>query len=224
VALWLDRPAKRNALDAALARALIDALPGPGDARAVLIGSSAPTSFSAGADLSIPDGERTAVSDLLYELHGRIAASVVPVVAVVEGPAVGGGAQIALAADLRVGGPAASFRFPGPGHGLAVGAWGLPALVGRGRALDLCLTMRVVEAEEAFRIGLLDRLCDDPRAEALALAEQLAALDPAAVERVKDVVNEATGVRIALERERAGNLASWSGSVEGLRRPGGPGA
>lgn len=217
VALWLDRPHSRNALDRALTEALLDALPGQGDARAVVLGSSDPTAFCSGADLTMPDGERAEVSDLLYELHGRIARSPVPVVVAVEGAAVGGAAQLALAADLRVGGPSARFRFPGPGHGLAVGAWGLPAVVGRSRALDLCLTMRTVEADEALRIGLLDRLSDEPRAEAIALAEQLATLDPDAVERVKQVVNEATGALAALELERQGNRP-WSGSVEGLGR------
>jgi enoyl-CoA hydratase/carnithine racemase len=215
VALWLDRPGRRNALDRALTEALLHALARPGDARAVVLGSSDPAAFCAGADLKMPDAERAEVSDLLYELHARIARLPVPVVAAVEGAAVGGGAQIALAADLRVGGPNARFRFPGPGHGLAVGAWGLPAVVGRGRALDLCLTMRTVDAGEAVRIGLLDRLTDEPRAAALALASQLAALDPGAVERVKQVVNEATGSLAALELERGGNRP-WSGSTEGL--------
>jgi enoyl-CoA hydratase/carnithine racemase len=75
--------------------------------------------------------------------------------------------------------------------------------------------MRTVEAGEALRIGLLDRLGDEPRAEALALAGRLATLDPDAAARVKLVVNEATGALAALELERHGNRP-WSGSVEGL--------
>jgi enoyl-CoA hydratase/carnithine racemase len=217
LALWLDRPEKRNALDGALTQALLAALPGAGEARALLLGSSDPAAFCAGADLTMPDAERSEVSDLLYELHGRVARLPIPVVAVVEGAAVGGGAQLALASDLRVGGPSARFRFPGPGHGLAVGAWGLPAVVGRSRAIDLCLTMRTVDADEAMRIGLLDRLSDEPRVEAMALAEQLATLAPAAVARVKAVVDRATGAGAALALEREGNRP-WSGSIEGLGR------
>jgi enoyl-CoA hydratase/carnithine racemase len=217
LALWLDRPRRRNAFDAQLTDELLAAVGDPGDARAIVIGSTDPRSFSAGADLSIPDTDRAGVSDRLYELHLAIARSPVPVIAAVEGAAVGGGAQVAIAADMRVGGRDARFRFPGPGHGLAVGAWGLPSLVGRSRALDLCLTMRTVGADEAFRIGLLDRLADDARAEALELAAALAALDPAAVRRTKEIVNEATRAPAALEHEREGNRA-WSGSVEGLTR------
>ena len=86
------------------------------------------------------------------------------VVAALDGAAVGGGAQLAIAADLRVAAPAAFLQLAGPGHGLAVGAWGLPSLVGRGRALDLCLSMRPVEREEALAIGLVDRVADDAAA------------------------------------------------------------
>jgi enoyl-CoA hydratase/carnithine racemase len=125
---------------------------------------------------------------------------------------------LAVAADLRVGGPQASFRFPGPGHGLAVGAWALPSLVGRGRAVDLCLTMRRVAAEEALAIGLLDRLVDDPVAVALEEAAAFARLDAAAAARVKAITGQASGLLDALESERAGN-ATWSGAVEALRRP-----
>ena len=78
--------------------------------------------------------------------------------------------------------PRRALRFVGPGHGLAVGAWALPSLVGRGRALDLCLTMRCGRrARRRCAIGLVDRVADDADAAALALAAEIAALDPAAV-------------------------------------------
>jgi enoyl-CoA hydratase/carnithine racemase len=221
VALWLNRPDRRNALDGDLVRALREALAGA-PARAVVIGSADPASFCAGADLRMDDAERAEVSDLLYELYGQIVRLSAPVIAAVDGPAVGGGAQLAIAADLRIGSPAARFRFAGPGHGLAVGAWGLPSLVGRGRAMDLCLSMRTVAGEEAHAIGLLDRLEDDPRAAALALAGEIAALRGDAVSRVKAIAREATGLLDALRLEREGNRR-WSGSIEGLvRRPEAP--
>ena len=71
-------------------------------------------------------------------------ASPVIIIASIHGAAVGAGAQLAVASDLRIGSPPARFRFAGPGHGLAVGAWGLPSLVGRGRAAEICLSMRWV--------------------------------------------------------------------------------
>ncbi len=215
VALWLDRPDKRNALDRRLVKALADAF-GDRDARAFVLGSAHPGIFCAGADLSLADGERAQVSDLLYRLYQRMLLSPAPVIAAVDGPAVGGGAQLALASDLRVGGAGARLRFVGPGHGLAVGSWGLPSLVGRGRALDLCLAMRDVPAEEALAIGLLDRVEADPGAAALALAAELSKLDAGAVARAKSVVRTASGVLAALDEERRGNRDSWSGSVVGL--------
>jgi enoyl-CoA hydratase len=214
LALWLDRPQARNALDATLVAALHEAFQNS-RARAFVLGSTDSRCFCAGADLRLPDAERAAVSEQLYELYRAMVLAPAPIVAAVQGPAVGGGAQLALAADLRVGSPTASFRFPGPGHGLSVGAWGLPSVVGRGRTIDLCLTMRTVGAEEAAGIGLLDRVDEDPSEAALALADSLARLDPAAAARVKAITRSACGLLDALEQERAGN-ASWSGSVEGL--------
>ena len=133
--------------------------------------------------------------------------------AAIDGPAVGGGAQLAVACDVRVAGPEARVRFVGPGHGLAVGAWALPSLVGRGRAMELCLSMRWVDAQEALAIGLVDRRADDADAEALALAEQIAGLDAPAVARVKQVVGTAAGRDAALAEEAEGNRGAWSGSM-----------
>ncbi len=215
VGLWLDRPDMRNALHRPLVAALTEHF-AERDVRAFVLGSHSPGAFSAGADLSLDDAERAEVSDLLYALYGTMLDSPAPIVATIDGPAVGGGAQLALASDIRIGGYRASLRFVGPGHGLAVGAWGLPSLVGRGRAVDLCLSMRTVAADEALALGLLDRVEADPFAAALALVAEIATLDAAAVARVKSVARTASGVLAALDEERTGNRASWSGSVGGL--------
>jgi enoyl-CoA hydratase/carnithine racemase len=219
VRIRLDRPARRNALDAELVEALHDAV-GSLDARAAVLGSTDPSVFCAGADVDMDDAERALVSDRLYALYDRMLAAGTPLIAALGGAAVGGGAQLAVACDLRVAGPAARLRFPGPGHGLAVGAWALPSLVGRGRAIELCLSMRWVAADEAHRIGLVDRVADDAEAAALDLAEAVAALDPDAVRRVKDVVGAAGRDADALAQEAAGNRRSWSGSLAGLTRDG----
>lgn len=216
LALWLDRPEMRNALDAELVTALHVAFQ-RADVRAFVLGSTDSRCFCAGADLRLPDAERAEVSNSLYELYRTMVCAEAPIVAAIEGPAVGGGAQLAIASDVRIGGPTARLRFPGPGHGLSVGAWALPSLVGRGRALDLCLTMRTVEAEEARAIGLLDRLEADPRQAACLTASAIAELDSAAAARVKAVARTATALLPALEAEREGN-APWSGSTEGLGR------
>ena len=214
--LTLDRPERRNALDRPLLEALLDAFAAQ-EEPVVVLGSTTPEAFCSGADLRLQDAERAEVSDLLYELYGRITSSDAIVVAALDGPAVGGGAQLAIAADLRVAARTARIRLAGPGHGLAVGAWGLPSLVGRGRAMDLCLTMRPVDAEEALRIGLVDRVVDDASAAAVELAAELARLDPAAAARVKRVAWASARALDALEVERAENRAAWSGSMEVAR-------
>jgi enoyl-CoA hydratase len=210
--LRLDRPAKRNAIDRELAQALVEAF-ATLDAAVVILGSSGPGAFCAGLDLSLEPAERAAVSDLLYETYEGMLTSPAAIVASIAGPAIGGGAQLAIASDLRVAGPDAQIRFAGPGHGLAVGAWGLGSLVGRGRAMDLCLSMRPVSSDEALVIGLIDRVSDDPDAAALDFATQLAGLDRAAVTRVKRLVTEPAGLLESLRRERQENVATWSGGI-----------
>ena len=212
--LRLNRPDQLNAVNISLVNALIAAFDSV-DARAVVLGSSS-QAFCSGADLDIEDEERARVSDLLYELYEKMVKLPVPIVVAINGHAVGAGMQLAIAGDLRVAGPETKMRIAGPGHGLAVAAWGLPSLAGRGRALDLCLTMRAIDAEEALTIGLVDRIEQDPAGVAVDLASNLARLDPGAVSRVKRVVTEASGYLDALREERLGNREAWSGSVAAL--------
>ena len=212
--LRLDRPECRNALDRPLVEALLDAFAA---ARRRPSSSSAPARPARSVPVptcASADDERADVSDLLYELYARMTGCEAIVIAALGGPAIGGGAQLAIAADLRVAAPAAFLQLAGPGHGLAVGAWGLPSLVGRGRAMDLCLSMRAVAADEALAIGLVDRVADDADAAALELAAGLAALDPAAAARVKRVAWSATSALEALDAERAANRAAWTGSMQ----------
>jgi enoyl-CoA hydratase/carnithine racemase len=213
--LRLNRPDRLNAINMALVEALNAAFDRV-DARAVVLGSSTREAFCSGADLDLEDARRAEVSDLLYELYEKMVRLPVPIVVAIDGHAVGAGVQLAVAGDLRLAGPRTKMRVPGAGHGLVVAAWGLPSLVGRGRALDLCLTMRAVGAEEALAVGLVDRVEEDPDAVAVDLASDLARLDPDAVGRVKRVVTEASGHLAALREERSGNRAAWSGSVAAL--------
>jgi enoyl-CoA hydratase len=214
--LRLNRPDRLNAINTPLVEALNMAFDGV-DARAVVLDSSTPRAFCAGADLDLEDAERARVSDLLYELYEKMVRLPIPIVVAINGDAVGGGAQLAIAGDLRVAGPLAKLRVAGPGHGLAVAAWALPSLVGRGRALDLCLTMREIGAEEALAMGLVERIEENPSETAIDLASSFARLDPAAAGRVKRVVTAASGYLDALREERAGNRESWSGSVAALK-------
>jgi len=207
----LNRPQRRNALDRGLVAALREFF-ARSDPRVIVVASSDTSVFSSGADLDIPDGERALLSDELYELYEQMLRHPAPIISVVEGSAVGGGAHLALASDLRIGGPGARLRFSGLGNGLVVGAWALPGIVGVGRAIDLSLSMRWVDAAEAQRIGLLTRVVQDPMAAASDAARTLLACDAAAVSRAKAAFRDATLFeRIATER--AANRASWDGSV-----------
>ncbi|MGH3626651.1 MAG: enoyl-CoA hydratase/isomerase family protein [Sciscionella sp.] len=213
--LLLDRPAVRNAIDLALVgelRVRLAELAARNTIRAIVLASATPGMFCAGADLSVSDTERRLVSDELYALYQQMITLGTPVIAAVDGAAVGGGAQLALAADIRLGSSSARFRFAGPGHGLAVGPWALPSTVGR-RALELVLSQRFVTADEAVAIGLLDRLAADPLAEATALAGAVRSLDPAAVRRAKEHVVGGERLAERLVEERSGNAAVFTGSV-----------
>ncbi|WP_242188187.1 enoyl-CoA hydratase/isomerase family protein [Saccharopolyspora soli] len=215
VVLALDRPDVHNALDAALVDALheqIAEIAADEQVRAVVLGSSTPGKFCAGADLTVPDEERRKISDDLYALYERMLRLPVPVIAAVDGAAVGGGAQLALTADVRLGSSRARFRFVGPGHGLSVGPWALPSTVGR-RALELVLSQRFIDAEEAVAIGLLDRLAEDPLRTATALAGSVVQLDRDAVRRAKQQVVADERLLARLAEERSANAAVFTGEV-----------
>jgi enoyl-CoA hydratase/carnithine racemase len=215
-ALLLDRPAVRNALTLRTVHVLeaaIDQVAADRSVHAVVIGSTAPGAFCAGADLSVPDAERAELSDRLYLVYEALIRLPVPVIAAVDGAAVGGGAQLVLAADVRLGSALARIRFAGPGHGLAVGLWALPAAVGRGRAFEAVLSQRFVDAEEALGMGLLDRIVADPYAESVALGMAVGELDQAAVHRAKLLIVEGERLVERLAEERAGNAAAFTGRV-----------
>ncbi len=207
--LLLACPQRHNPLNADLARALRDAFAaGPGEP--VVLGSTGERTFCAGADLTIGEAERAEVSALLYECLEIMITRPGPVIAAVAGPAVAGGAQLATAADLRIAGPAARFRWIGPpGRDLAVGAWVLPDLVGRGRAAELAMTGRWVDAPEALAVGLVNRVVPDPLAAAEELAAALAAGSPGALARVK-MITAAGGLLDRLHAERDANREAWT--------------
>ena len=132
-------------------------------------------------------------------------------IAVLTGPAVGGGAQLAAASDLRIAGPAARLRWTGPpGLDLAVGAWLLPDLVGRAAAMDLVLTGRWLEAPEALALGLVNQVCGDPERVAEGIAADLAGRGAGA--GIKAVM-AAGGLLDRLRAERSANRAAWARAV-----------
>jgi enoyl-CoA hydratase len=206
----LDRPEKRNAINIDVVdgiRRAVDTAPGA----ALVLGSTGSASFSSGADLGISDKTRSEVSRKLYALYQAMQSSPSILLAAASGHAVGAGAQLLIACDLRFVAPDATIRFMGPLHGLAVGAWGLPSLVGRGRAMDLCLSMRSISSDEALAIGLVDRVVDSPIQTAFEYARKILELDQDAVAATKKVI--ATTDRSEALKMESGHNARWDGSV-----------
>lgn len=149
------------------------------------------TAFCAGADL---DAVASLSDPAAFARHGarvarRIEDSKPVVVAGVDGAARGGGVEIALACDLRIATPAATFAETGVRLGL-FGAWGgtvrLPRIVGEGNALDLSLSGRTIDAEAALRMGLVSRIVEDPFEVARTLADHPAETLRGIKRRVRD--------------------------------------
>ena len=188
----LDRPERRNALTPAALSELADAVAGA-DAPVVYL-RGAGEAFCAGADLSVvaelaDDGDVESFVRRGRATADAIASASSVVVAGIDGPARGGGVELALACDLRVATPTATFAEPGVTFGL-FGAWGgtarLPEVVGLGNAMDLSLSGRVIDAEEALRVGLVSRVVDRPQA----IARDLTDNDAAAMERLKRLLRD----------------------------------
>lgn len=201
-----------NYFDAALISALADAyeeLDRDGACRAILLCSEG-RHFCAGAMLAGRGADDRPQSTGLYDHAVRLFACATPVVAAVQGAAVGGGLGVALSADFRVASPesrfSANFARLGFHHGFGLTVT-LPAVVGQQRALDLLYTGRRVRGEEAHRLGLCDRLAgaDALRDEARALAREIAGSGPLAVRAIRRTMrgDVAERIRAATDRERA---------------------
>lgn len=184
--LTLDRPAARNALSVAMLEALRVALQDAEDARCVVLAAHGP-GFCAGHDLreltaarDDEDGGREFFARTMA-LCGQVMQAVVnhpvPVIAVVEGIATAAGCQLVASCDLAVATPAAKFCTPGVDIALfcSTPAVALARAVPRKAAMEMLLTGRMVPAAEAQSLGLINRVAEDARGEALALAAGIAA-------------------------------------------------
>ena len=171
----LDRPQALNALSFALLRDLDAALDevATGDARALLVTGAGERAFCAGADITELQGRTAAAvregAHAGQRIFARLARLPIPSIALVNGYAFGGGLELALACDFRLAARNARLGLPEIKLGLIPGYGGtqrLPRLVGEARALEMILTGRTVMAEEAERIGLVNRLVDGDLLEA----------------------------------------------------------
>ncbi len=183
--------------------------------------------FVAGADIGDIQRLDNAFSGRELSLAGQdvmntLAALPIPTIAAVNGFALGGGLELALAADLRVAGPKARLGLPEVGLGIIPGYGGtqrLPRLIGQGRALDLIMTGRHVEAEEALQLGLVNRITDDALEGALELAATIVKNSPIGLGLAKEAVVRGADVTLPqgleVEADLFGLATSTKDATEG---------
>jgi len=218
--ITVNRPDKLNALNATVIAELDDAASRASreaEIRGVLLTGAGPKAFVAGADISeiggqgAHEGQARALAG--QRMMRRFVRCGKPVVAAVNGFALGGGCELAMACHLRIASDTARFGQPevklgiGPGYG---GTVRLPRLVGRGRALELLLTGAMIDAQEAWRIGLVNRVVPADRliAESTALLQTILDNGPLAVRACLDLVD--AGLDLGLDQALA-QEAAWFG-------------
>jgi enoyl-CoA hydratase len=230
--LTFNRPDKLNALNDATIeelRVAVEELRGRADVGGVIL-TGAGRAFVGGADIS----ELASQSPADAKLRARKGQAVFelfetcpkPVIAAVNGFALGGGCELAMSCHVRIAAEGAKFGQPevklgiGPGYG---GTQRLPRLVGRGRALQLLLTGEMIDAAEAYRIGLVNRVVPGPELlpTAEAMLRQMLANAPLALGMCIDAVNAGLDRPIDeglnLEAELFGRLAGTADMAEGTR-------
>ncbi|UXW86701.1 enoyl-CoA hydratase/isomerase family protein [Microbacterium azadirachtae] len=213
VTATLDRPETRNAID----QAMIDELHAlcaelEADPR-ILILIGADGVFASGADIAQLRDRRAqdARAGINTTAFRRIRDLPMPVIAAVDGYALGGGAELAYAADIRIGTPGVRIGNPETGLGIiaAAGAtWRLPQIVGEARAAELLFTGRALTGAEALQWGLLSSLheSEDLLAAAHAIADRIAANDPLATRCTKTALRAAPDAHPAIELELQAEL------------------
>lgn len=230
--ITIDRPEKRNALNGRVRRELLTALDAlePDDrVRVVVITGAGEKAFVAGADIGefadrTPLEQRAAMEG--RRVFEAIAAFPKPVIASINGFALGGGCELALACDVRIAARSARLGQPEVNLGILPGGGGtqrLPRLVGLGRAMRLILTGELIDAEEAERIGLVDLLVEDDelRDRTRELATSIAVRSPVALKLIKQAVRASAEMPLAagleLERELFITAFASEDRTEGVR-------
>jgi enoyl-CoA hydratase/carnithine racemase len=216
--LTLNRPEKRNALDTALSRALLEALRAADadeEVRCIVLTGAGP-GFCAGADLSEFKGLRDPQAaetraELTMQLHLAFSKMVTPVVTAINGAAMGGGAGLAIAGDLAVMAQTAKLGYPEAKHGIvaAIVMANLVRQIGRKAAFELVALGEPIDAARALELGMVNRVVPLAKlmSEALSLAEQLAAVAKPAMAQTKRLFHEVADLPLeaALERGRDAN-------------------
>lgn len=194
----LNRPESDNAINQQLAQELVEVccqINKDDDIYVVTVSGAGDKAFCSGGELEAEDPQ--------YRPAGAIASIDRPVIAAINGDALGQGLELALSCDIRLASEKARFRLPQVARGLIPmdgGTQRLPRIVGKGKALELILTAATISAEEALEIGLVSKIVPpaDLAGEVEALAENIAAKGPIALRYLKEAVNK--GLDMTLEQ------------------------
>lgn len=234
IELWtIDGESRRNAISRAMLNeleALVTRVSGGRDVRAVVITGAGDKAFCAGADLkeraTMSEAEVRTFLDQLRRTFRALEQSDCIFIAAINGVAFGGGTELALACDLRVAAPAAELGLTEVKIGIIPGGGGtqrLSRLIGPGRAKDLILTGRRLNAAEAFSFGVVNRLAPEGRLveTALALAQAIVENAPIAVSTAKHAIDEGLSLdldaALKLELEKYERVLATEDRLEGLR-------
>lgn len=204
----IDRPERRNAVDAEHLEALSDVCRSIDDARVLVLAGSG-SAFCAGADLSHVEDQQAAA--LVRQTLDALSGLPICTIASVHGPALGAGTQLALACDLRVVGPNARFGIPSSKLGLMVDHWTiekLALLAGHGFARSMLLAADTIDAEIALRTGFAQRAGDLD--DAVAWAEQISALAPLSIAGQKLALDRLSGRAVDDSDVRAAFDEVWT--------------
>jgi enoyl-CoA hydratase/carnithine racemase len=218
----LERDEARNAMNTEMLEEILEHLDrarADEEVRVVVISSNDHLGLSAGADVKeeLDEDGRVRRMELFARVYDELTAFPKPTVAACHGSVVGGGAEIAVACDLRVGGSNLRMRFPGAELGVPVGPARLVTLCGLATAKYLLLTSRNVSADEALRMGLVHRVAPAAGTEdaALDLAAEVAAHPPEAVAQLKQMLHRWDGVVERTADEGRGQV-EWQRTGPGL--------
>jgi enoyl-CoA hydratase/3-hydroxyacyl-CoA dehydrogenase len=225
---WLDRP-PANSISPEVVHALRrlwDEIGSAGTVRALVIASANPMLFCAGADIkAFTTMDAAAVKDLMNNVHAllrEMESAPIVTIAAVNAVAFGGGCELAMACDIRIAAESATFGQPEINLGIIPGFGGtqrLPRLVGAGRARELNLTGDPIAADEAYALGLANRVVADEELfdTALAWARKLSGQAPLAVKEIKRL-SSMDDIEIGIEREKQGfaNVFSSEDAREGI--------
>jgi enoyl-CoA hydratase len=207
----IDRQERRNALNGELCDELRGHLDANADLRAMVV-TGAGSAFCSGADLvtrfqTEGDSNTDTFRPAFEQVLDAIEAYPAPVIAAINGPAIGAGMQLAVACDIRIAALGARLAIPGGKLGIHLSSrniWRLAQLVGQGAARDFLLAGRTVDAEEASRLGLVQYLDNDALGAAMALAGEIAASAPLTIQghkRSLNLVAEAAWLSDAARKE-----------------------